>query len=151
MAPYTHTLALNESISNYLNVWMHMQPEVPGSLLTSGGSSLGWALGATVGVFLGGEVAGGGEGGEYDLIVVIVGDGSFMFGVPSSAYWMARKYKTPFLTVILNNGGWKSPKCSMLGVHPSGHGSRASGDKLSVGFGPDCPDYAQVCPTRWPD
>ncbi|KAF5374135.1 hypothetical protein D9615_008882 [Tricholomella constricta] len=157
MAAYTHSLVLNESISNYLNVWMHMRPEVPGSLLTSGGSSLGWALGAAVGAFIGGEVAGGGdeggegEGGErkrkgkgYDLIVAIVGDGSFMFGVPSSAYWMARKYKTPFLTVILNNGGWKSPKLSMLGVHPTGHGSRASGDKLSVGFGPDCPDYAQV-------
>ncbi|KAG6829436.1 hypothetical protein H0H87_011420 [Tephrocybe sp. NHM501043] len=67
-----------------------------------------------------------------------------MFGVPSSAYWMARKYNTPFLTIILNDGGWKSPKLSMLGVHPEGHGSKASGQKLSVGFGPDCPNYAQI-------
>jgi hypothetical protein len=32
----------------------------------------------------------------------------------------------------------------MLGVHPTGYGSKASGDKLSLGFGPDCPDYAQI-------
>lgn len=32
----------------------------------------------------------------------------------------------------------------MLGVHPTGHGSRAVGDQLTVGFGPDCPDYSQI-------
>jgi len=32
----------------------------------------------------------------------------------------------------------------MLGVHPTGHGSKASGAQLSVGFGPHCPDYAQI-------
>ena len=38
----------------------------------------------------------------------------------------------------------QSPKMPMLGVHPTGYGSKASGDQLSVGFGPDCPDYAQT-------
>jgi thiamine pyrophosphate-dependent acetolactate synthase large subunit-like protein len=33
-------------------------------------------------------------GNGYELVVAIVGDGSFMFGVPSSAFWMARKYET---------------------------------------------------------
>jgi hypothetical protein len=32
----------------------------------------------------------------------------------------------------------------MLSLHPTGYGSKASGDKLSVGFGPNCPDYAQI-------
>ena len=32
----------------------------------------------------------------------------------------------------------------MLGVHPIGHGSKASGAQLSVGFGPHSPDYAQI-------
>ncbi|KAG6917164.1 hypothetical protein DXG01_003600 [Tephrocybe rancida] len=126
------TLILNESISNYPLVWSHIRPEAPGSVLSSGGSSLGWALGAAVGAHIGEGVAGAqGTGRNHDLIIVIVGDGSFMFGVPSSAYWMARKYNT-------------SPKLSMVGVHPHGHGSRATGEKLSVGFGPDCPDYSQI-------
>jgi thiamine pyrophosphate-dependent acetolactate synthase large subunit-like protein len=88
------TLILNEGISNHPKVWSHMRPEVPGSLLTSGGSSLGWALGAAVGAHMGGEVAGAEHGKGYDLVVAIVGDGSFLFGVPSSAYWMARRYNT---------------------------------------------------------
>ncbi|KAG6898806.1 hypothetical protein C0993_004027 [Termitomyces sp. T159_Od127] len=37
-----------------------------------------------------------------------------------------------------------SPRLSMLGVHPGGHGSKATGEKLTVGFGPDCPDYSQI-------
>ena len=32
----------------------------------------------------------------------------------------------------------------MLAVHPNGYGSKASGDKLTVGFGPVGPDYAQI-------
>jgi len=88
------TLVLNEGISNHPMVWAHMQPEVPGSMFTSGGSSLGWALGAAVGAHIGGEVVGAEHGKGYDLIATIVGDGSFLFGVPSSAYWMARRYST---------------------------------------------------------
>ncbi|KAF7370478.1 hypothetical protein MSAN_00679600 [Mycena sanguinolenta] len=132
------TLVLNEGITNYAIVWEHMRTEVSGGQITSGGSSLGWCLAAAIGAHLG-------AGKNYELMVSIVGDGSFMFGVPSSAYWIARRYETPFLTIVLNNGGWKAPKMSMLGCHPSGHGSRAaSGVELSVGFGPICPDYSQI-------
>ena len=88
------TLVLNEAISNYPAVWQHLRPEIPGTLITSGGSSLGWALGAAVGASLGGRRASAAGSNLHDLIVVIVGDGSFMFGVPSSAYWMAKRYQT---------------------------------------------------------
>ncbi|KAJ3513443.1 hypothetical protein NLJ89_g2940 [Agrocybe chaxingu] len=125
-------LFLNESISNFPATWMHLRPEYPGNMISSGGSSLGWALAAAVGAGLGSKTlgAGGTGAGPYDLIVAVVGDGSFMFG--------------PFLTVILNNGGWHSPKLSMLGVHPAGHGSTAPGAQLTVGFGPDSPDHSQI-------
>jgi len=132
------TLVLNEGITNYAVVWNHMRTEDVGMHITSGGSSLGWGLAAAIGAHLGG-------GTKYELIVSIIGDGSYLFGVPSSAYWIARRYETPFLTIVLNNGGWKAPKMSMLGCHPTGHGSRAtSGAELSVGFGPHCPDYSQI-------
>lgn len=114
-----NTLVLNEGISNYTYVWSHLRPEVSGSVLTSGGSSLGWSLAAAIGGYLGAQVT----GTQYDLITAIVGDGSFLFSVPTSAYWIARKYETvsscmsvysstytffqPFLTIVLNNGGWK--------------------------------------------
>jgi len=132
------TLVLNEGITNYPVVWEHMRTEIPGGQITSGGASLGWSLAAAVGAHMG-------AGQNYELIVSIVGDGSFMFCVPSSAYWIARRYETPFLTIVINNGGWKAPKMSMLGCHPTGYGSRASsGAELSVGFGPHVPDYSQI-------
>ena len=34
------------------------------------------------------------EGWTPELIVLLVGDGSYVFGVPSAAYWMARRYDT---------------------------------------------------------
>ncbi|KAJ8081093.1 hypothetical protein PM082_017934 [Marasmius tenuissimus] len=143
------TLLVSEAISNYGLVWEHLRAETPGSVLTSGGSSLGYALGACAGAYFGEEVmAGADERKKHDLIVAVVGDGSYMFGVPSSAFWIARRYNTPFLTIVLNNGGWKSPKFSMLGVHPQGHGSRSlSGEQLSVGFKfneEEDPDYSQI-------
>ncbi|KAI0823257.1 thiamine diphosphate-binding protein [Trametes gibbosa] len=134
------TLWINEAISNYPLTWSYLRPEHPGSMISSGASSLGYALGAAVGAFLGGIVA----HKEHDLITAVVGDGVFLFGIPASAYWMARRYNTPFLTVVLNNGGWFSPKFSMMGVYPDGLGSAASGQQLTVGFGPEMPDYSQI-------
>lgn len=158
------TLVLNEGISNYPTTWAHLKRDTPGSMLTSGGSSLGWGIGCCVGAVLGTRNLVDVDERAHDLVVSIVGDGSFVFGVPTSVFWMARRYGTPFLTIILNNGGWKvrhvlplnrtvrtyclvfaqSPKLSMLGVYPHGDGSSQSGARLSVGFGPECPDYSQV-------
>ncbi|KZT43232.1 Thiamin diphosphate-binding protein [Sistotremastrum suecicum HHB10207 ss-3] len=141
------TLFLNEGISNYPLVWSHLRSTRVGSIITSGGSNLGWGLGAAIGAYIGQEVdkdspRTGTEGNDF--ICLVVGDGSFLFGAPSSGYWMAKRYSTPFLTIILNNGGWKSPMLSMLSVHPNGLGSVATGQQLNVSFGPDAPDYAGI-------
>ena len=85
------TLFLNEGVSNYVPVWSHLLATRPGSALTSGASSLGWGLGAAIGASIGKGVV---SGSKNELIVLIVGDGSFLFGVPSSAYWIARRYDT---------------------------------------------------------
>lgn len=82
----SRTLVLNEGITNYPIVWEHMRTEVAGGQITSGGASLGWSLAAAVGAHMGGK--------GHELIVSIVGDGSFMFCVPSSVYWIARRYDT---------------------------------------------------------
>jgi len=90
-----NTLYLNESITNSVLTWTHLHPNAPAGMLSSGGSSLGWALGAGVGAVLGGVNAGkGARKLGYELVVSIVGDGTFLFGVPGSAFWMARRYGT---------------------------------------------------------
>ena len=74
-------------------------------------------------------------------MIALCGDGSYMFSVPSTVHWIARQYGTPFLTVIYNNRGWKSPKLSALAVHPDGYASRAN--EIGVSFDPP-PDYGGI-------
>jgi thiamine pyrophosphate-dependent acetolactate synthase large subunit-like protein len=101
LAPASGALFLNEAISNFSPVWMHLQAETPGSVISSGGSSLGWALGAAVGAYIGNGITDEtGVRKKHELVVAIVGDGSYLFGVPSSAYWMARKYSTVCCVLI---------------------------------------------------
>jgi acetolactate synthase-1/2/3 large subunit len=64
-----------------------------------------------------------------------------MFSQPSTVHWMARRYETPFLSVVYNNGGWKAPRFSALAVHPDGYASRA--DDIGVSFEPS-PDYSGI-------
>lgn len=83
----------------------------PGSYFANGGSGLGWSINAAIGIKLAQP--------EADVIT-IVGDGSYVFGVPSSTYWVAANYQVPQLTIVINNGGWNAPKASTLLVHPQG-------------------------------
>jgi acetolactate synthase I/II/III large subunit len=105
-------LVLNEAVSNYPVVSEHLRASRPGSLINSGGGSLGWSGGAAFGA----KLAAPGR-----TVVSLVGDGSYLFGVPSSAQWMARRYQAPSLTVIFDNQGWKTPSLSTLAVHPAGN------------------------------
>ncbi len=75
------------------------------------------------------------------MVVALTGDGSYMFSQPSTVHWMARRYQTPFLQVVYNNGDWRAPRFSTLAVHPDGYASRA-GD-LDLSFDPS-PDYSGI-------
>src|SRR6516225_10593060 len=118
-------LVLTEAITNYQVVCEHLRPSVPGMLIGSGGSSLGWSGGAAVGA----KLAAPGH-----TVVSLVGDGSFLFGVPASAQWMARRYGAPSLTVIFDNQGWAAPVMSAIMVHPSGATAAVGG---GTGFAPE--------------
>lgn len=125
-------LFLNEGISNYHTVFNHLRLAEAGSIFTSGGGSLGWNGGAAVGVKL---------ARPEKTVISLTGDGSYMFSSPSSVHWMARQYEAPFVQIIFNNRGWKSPKLSALAVHPAGFASRA--ENIDVAFDPP-PDYAGI-------
>ena len=126
------TLIVNEGISNYQPIFDHLALDRPGAMFTSGGGSLGWNGGAAIGAKL---------AHPNKTVIALTGDGSYMFSVPSSVHWMARRYKTPFLTIIYNNGGWKSPRLSTLAVHPDGYASRS--ENLDMSFQPQA-DYAGI-------
>jgi acetolactate synthase I/II/III large subunit len=123
----TDSLVLTEAITNYQIVADHLRPAKPGSYLGSGGGSLGWAGGGAVGAKLASP--------PERAVVSLVGDGSYLFGVPSSAQWVARRYHAPSLTVIYDNRGWAAPRFSTLRVHPSG--AAAAADDFPVSFEPE--------------
>jgi acetolactate synthase I/II/III large subunit len=118
-------LILTEAVTNFKVVAEHLRLNRPGSLYASGGSSLGWAGGGAVGAKL---------AAPERTVVCLVGDGSYLFGVPSSAQWVARRYGAPALTVIYNNRGWRAPMQSVLAIHP--HGAAAAA-KFSASFEPE--------------
>jgi acetolactate synthase I/II/III large subunit len=128
-------LVLTEVVTNSQVVAEHLRPNRPGSVLHHGGAALGWAGGAAVGAKL---------AAPDRTVVCLVGDGCFLFGVPSSAQWVARRYGTPALTIVYDNRGWAAPKFSTLQVHPDG-AAAATGD-FNVSFEPevDLPGVARA-------
>jgi acetolactate synthase-1/2/3 large subunit len=139
------TLYLNEAITNYPKVWDHLRAEEADSVLSSGASSLGWGLGAAIGAQIALEEQGL---DKKRPIVLFSGDGSFLFGIPSVSFWISRRYKKPFVTVIFNNGGWNAPKKSLLGVYNAKEQQEASLESLHLSFGGDdndaTPDYGGI-------
>ena len=125
-------VVLSEAVTNYRAVFDHCGRTQPGTLFCSGGGSLGWNGGAAIGAKLARPEA---------LIASMTGDGTYLFSIPSSVHWMARRFQTPFLQVVYNNGGWSAPRSSAVAVHPEGFASR--GVHIGTSFDPN-PDYAGI-------
>jgi acetolactate synthase-1/2/3 large subunit len=98
----------------------------PGSFFANGGSGLGWGINAAIGLKLARPKAD---------VITVTGDGSYVFGVPSSAFWVSQAYDAPTLTIINNNSGWNAPKQSTLLVHPDGDAVRRDRFWVTLGRG----------------
>ncbi len=127
------TIVLFEEPSGTEAIPSMLRMRRPGSFFASGGAGLGWGVNAAIGAKLAKPDA---------EIIAVVGDGCYLFGVPSSAYWVASTYKTPHLTVVYNNGGWHSPKLSTLWVHPDGTAKRNDTFWVTMGAGARLADIA---------
>ncbi|MDJ0271813.1 MAG: thiamine pyrophosphate-binding protein [Candidatus Caldarchaeum sp.] len=68
------------------------------------GGSLGWGLGAALGIKLAKPEA---------FVSVVLGDGSFVFNNPVSGAALSRWYRLPFLMVVFNDGCWWDVKKSL--------------------------------------
>jgi acetolactate synthase-1/2/3 large subunit len=79
-------------------------------------------------------------------VIAVTGDGSFLFGVPTSALMMAAEWGTPFLTVILNNNGYRASRLPVYGLFPDGISARR-GEAAGTRFtrAPDYPALAAAC------
>ena len=122
-------------VVNELGVPMDMldltKPKTYISSSSAGG--LGFGLGASLGAKL---------ATPDRRVMLIVGDGSYLFGNPVSAHFVARSEGLATLTVVLNNGRWHAVKRSTLGMYPDGRAAAAKTMPL-VELGPS-PDYDKV-------
>lgn len=96
-----------EAVTNAELVWDQIRPTIPGQWVNCGGGGLGWSGGGALGIKMGIDQLDNADGLKASrLVIQIVGDGSFMFSMPSSVYWMSQRYGIPILTIVLNNHGW---------------------------------------------
>lgn len=104
-------IVLNEAISEAPTVWKHLPRRLPGTLFGNRGTSLGWSGGGALGTKL---------AARHQQVISLLGDGTFFFSVPSSTYWVSDRYRIPFLTVVLDNGGWNATKRNLTRQHAGG-------------------------------
>lgn len=88
---------IDEGATNSAAVARLIPRTLPGTLFRSGGSGLGWALGALLGIQLA-DPAGS--------TLAVVGDGGFMFGAPVAALTALRRAEVSGLVVVMQNGGY---------------------------------------------
>jgi len=103
---------VDESLTSTPSLWNYVDTDEPESIYGSGGSSLGWGLGAALGIKL----------ARPDRPVVLsTGDGSFVFGEPLAALWATQINKAPILAVIWNNGCYNANKSPLVSAYPQGY------------------------------
>jgi acetolactate synthase-1/2/3 large subunit len=104
---------------------------VPGTLIGSIGSGLGWAAPAGVGI----------KAADPDRTVVCaLGDGSWMFSNPQVVLWASRYHKAPVLFVVFNNRGYRTGTHEVLRMFPEGYAARNT--DLTGGWFDPPPNYA---------
>ncbi|KAG8406040.1 hypothetical protein J3458_021381 [Metarhizium acridum] len=131
-----------EAVTNTTFIHDNIQPAVPGSWINCGGGGLGWSGGGALGIKLATDSQAGGTG-KGKFVCQIVGDGTYLFSMPGSVYWISKRYSIPVLTIVLNNDGWNAPRKSYVLVHPDGETATATNEDINISFSPS-PDYAGI-------
>jgi acetolactate synthase I/II/III large subunit len=108
-------LLVDETVTNNEMLWKYVPTLGPGTWFGSGGSGLGWGLGAALGVKL----------AHPDRPVLsLVGDGSFVFGAPLAALWAMQTNHAPVMVVIFNNTCYYATKRPLMNAYPEGYSVR---------------------------
>jgi len=53
-------------------------------------------------------------------VIATVGDGSYMFGVPSACHFVSTSYQLPILFIVYNNQCYRAVKRATRALHPKG-------------------------------
>ncbi len=102
---------VNEAVTNASAVLGQLPRTKPGTYFAHGGGGLGGSGGMALGIKL---------AQPQSRVVQIAGDGVFHFSNPDAVYAVSQQFNLPIFTVVLDNGGWRAVKASVLRVYPEG-------------------------------
>jgi acetolactate synthase-1/2/3 large subunit len=96
----------------------HIDHKVPLSWVSGGqAGGLGWGLGTA----LGAKVA-----APDREVILLVGDGSYMFGSPTPAHFVANAQNLATLTIVMNNSQWFAVHRATKVMYPDGKAAKAN-------------------------
>ncbi|MFQ5681645.1 MAG: thiamine pyrophosphate-requiring protein [Candidatus Binatia bacterium] len=125
----------------------------PGTMINAGAAS---GLGHGLGCALGAKLA-----ARDRLVIGTHGDGSYMFGNPISAHYVAAEQNLPVLSVIFNNRRWQAVRRATVGLNPEGYAAKSNRQPITFldsivnyekavevadGYGEKVTDPAKVLP-----
>ena len=100
---------IDEGATSSVAVARRLPRTRPATLYRSGGSGLGWSLGALLGM----QIA-----DPARASLVVVGDGGFMFGAPIAALTALHRAKVAGLVVVMQNGGYAASSRPVYQLFP---------------------------------
>ena len=122
-------------VNEYNNQMIWQMNHHPGCYFgVSHAGYLGWALGAALGIKM---------AHPDKTVIATVGDGSYMFAVPSACHFVSKAYDLPILVIVYNNQSWEAVKHATLDIHPDGWAAKTRDMPLSE-LKPS-PDYDRIC------
>jgi acetolactate synthase-1/2/3 large subunit len=96
----------------------HLTFEQAGTLLPGGGAG---GLGTGLGEALGAKLA-----RPDRQVIAAVGDGSYMFNVPTAAHFVGQAEDLPTLTLVMNNSEWFAVRRATMAMYPDGRAAKAN-------------------------
>ena len=130
-------IVVEEAVTNAGVLHDVLKRDRAGTVGGTGSPGLGWGLGGAVGIKM---------AAPDRRVVTVVGDGSFMFGVPTAALCLAAEAGAPILAVVLNNDGYKASRMPVFELFPEGL-SASRGEAVGTRFQapPDLAAVARAC------
>jgi benzoylformate decarboxylase len=97
-----HTVVVADPVTSASAIMTHLMPHIEQDFYTTASGSLGWGMGAALGVKL---------AMPDKEVIALVGDGVFQFGI--QALWTATHYKIPVIFIVINNQSYAAVKAAL--------------------------------------
>ena len=122
-------------VNEYDNSMKEYAGQRPGSYFCSPHAGyLGWGVGAALGIKL---------AGPEQTVVATVGDGSYVFAVPSACHLVSEAYQIPILVIVYNNQCYLAVKRATRALHPDGWAVRTN--QFALSELPVTAHYEKIC------